>query len=257
MKILALDTSTQAMSIALMVATDDLKTAVLKAETTTNTKIKHSTQLLPLVNQLLMTIGWEASQLEAIVVTRGPGSYTGLRIGVTFAKTLAWTLQIPLYSLSSLEALIGNSHCQEGVAFTFINARRQTLFGAGYQLANGTIAKQILTSQYYTLAEYLDQIEIVLEQEQVDAHAPLYFISPDYEVFQSGIRERFNDRAVILTGERTLIRASQMVKLPLKVEDVATFIPEYLKRAEAEEHWQALHQEEAKRDGGHYVERAD
>lgn len=253
MKILALDTSTQAMSIALMVADADWQAATMMVETTTNTKIKHSTQLLPLVSALMTAIHWEAEDLEAIVVTRGPGSYTGLRIGVTFAKTLAWTLHIPLYSLTSLEALVGSSQVQNGQVFTFINARRHTLFGAGYRVSDGQIVEQLLPSQYYTLAEYLAQIQALAPT----GGSPRYFVSPDYATFAEGIQAAFDDQAEILTGERTLMRASQFLQLPLQREDVATFIPEYLKRAEAEEHWQQEHQEEAERDGGHYVERAD
>ncbi|MDO4680028.1 MAG: tRNA (adenosine(37)-N6)-threonylcarbamoyltransferase complex dimerization subunit type 1 TsaB [Aerococcus sp.] len=256
MKILALDTSTKAMSIALMEAVEDLNHARMQAETTTNTKIKHSTQLLPLVESLLRAIHWAPTDIEAVIVTRGPGSYTGLRIGVTFAKTMAWTLNIPLYSITSLEALSANHPVDDGLIFTFINARRQTLFGAGYQFKQGTIAEEVVTSDYYTLAEFLAQVEQVLK-ETTNPNQSLYFVSPDYQEFHDAIVARFGEQAVILTGEEVVMRASQWMHLPLRREDVATFIPEYLKRAEAEEHWREAHQEEALNDGGHYVERAD
>ncbi|WP_457826661.1 tRNA (adenosine(37)-N6)-threonylcarbamoyltransferase complex dimerization subunit type 1 TsaB, partial [Staphylococcus aureus] len=76
-------------------------------------KVNHSIQLMPTVKMLLEEANLTPKQLDAIIVAKGPGSYTGLRIGVTTAKTLAYTLNIPLYGVSSLQALAATIDAQE------------------------------------------------------------------------------------------------------------------------------------------------
>jgi len=97
--LLALDTSTSNMTIALA------KDGRLLSENDTEAVRNHSVQLLPNVQQLLREAGVSPKELAAVAVGHGPGSYTGVRIGVTAAKTLAWSLGIPLYGVSSLQAL--------------------------------------------------------------------------------------------------------------------------------------------------------
>jgi tRNA threonylcarbamoyladenosine biosynthesis protein TsaB len=96
---LALDTSTAALTIAL------LKDGQVIGERSTEADRNHSIRLLPDIQELLARFGQKAAGLNGIAVGRGPGSYTGIRMAVTAAKTLAWTLKLPLIGISSLEAL--------------------------------------------------------------------------------------------------------------------------------------------------------
>jgi len=96
---LALDTSTSNMTLAL------LQEGALIAEHHTEAVRNHSVQLLPHIQQLLSGAGIRPKDLASVAVGQGPGSYTGVRIGVTAAKTFAWSLGIPLYGVSSLKAL--------------------------------------------------------------------------------------------------------------------------------------------------------
>lgn len=96
---LALDTSTSNMTLAL------LREGVLVAEHHTEAVRNHSVQLLPHIQQLLSGAGIRPKDLGSVAVGQGPGSYTGVRIGVTAAKTFAWSLGIPLFGVSSLKAL--------------------------------------------------------------------------------------------------------------------------------------------------------
>lgn len=95
----ALDTSTAALTIAL------LKDGKVIGESSTEADRNHSIRLLPDIQELLAKHGQKAAGLSGIAVGRGPGSYTGIRMAVTAAKTLAWTLKLPLIGISSLEAL--------------------------------------------------------------------------------------------------------------------------------------------------------
>jgi tRNA threonylcarbamoyladenosine biosynthesis protein TsaB len=98
-RLLALDTSTSMMSIAILEDGKLLREAHIHAER------NHSLFLMPMIQELIQDMGMKLADLSGIAVGVGPGSYTGVRIGVTAAKTLAWTLKLPLIGVSSLEAM--------------------------------------------------------------------------------------------------------------------------------------------------------
>ena len=98
MKVLAFDTSSKALSLAI------LEDKQVLAETTINIKKNHSITLMPAIDFLMASLDWTPKDLDRIVVAEGPGSYTGLRIAVATAKTLAHTLNIELVGMSSLLA---------------------------------------------------------------------------------------------------------------------------------------------------------
>jgi tRNA threonylcarbamoyladenosine biosynthesis protein TsaB len=98
-RLLALDTSTSALSIAILEEGQLLQEAHIQADRT------HSLHLMPMIQEIIQAAGTKLSDLSGIAVGVGPGSYTGVRIGVTAAKTLAWTLKLPIIGVSSLEAV--------------------------------------------------------------------------------------------------------------------------------------------------------
>ena len=113
MKVLAFDTSSKALSVALLEEENRL------AELTLTIKKNHSITLMPTIEFLMTSIDWKPTDLDRIVVAEGPGSYTGLRIAVATAKTLAQTLKIDLVGVSSLLALVradtrGIAECSDG-----------------------------------------------------------------------------------------------------------------------------------------------
>jgi tRNA threonylcarbamoyladenosine biosynthesis protein TsaB len=97
--VLALDTSTASLSMAVVDGDDVLAERFVYAER------NHSVFLLPEIEAMVRALGLSPKDLHAVAIGRGPGSYTGVRIGVTVAKTFAWALGIPVYGVSSLEAL--------------------------------------------------------------------------------------------------------------------------------------------------------
>lgn len=121
MKILGIDTSTSAASVALM---DDHQ---LIGEMTLNDKKTHSQKLMLLIEKLLKMTDHTMQDLDAIAVGIGPGSFTGLRIGVTTAKGLAHGTGLPVIEVSSLEALSNNVFAPHPVC-AMMDARRDTVF---------------------------------------------------------------------------------------------------------------------------------
>lgn len=105
----------------------------------------HSTTLMPTLDAMLQSLNISAQNLKQIVVGVGPGSYTGSRIGVVVAKTLAHTLKIPLYRISSLALMASSvSHCAVCAA---IDARRSAVFAGRFQTKD---EPKVLTSERYT-----------------------------------------------------------------------------------------------------------
>ena len=128
MKILALDTSCKT---AMAVITDNGK---IIASIQLHDEKTHSVKLLPAIEYILSAADLKENELDAIAVTNGPGSYTGLRIGVTTAKTYAYTLNIPVIGINSLEALaasvdVGN----DNIICPLIDARNTRVYAAAYQ----------------------------------------------------------------------------------------------------------------------------
>ena len=102
MPVLAIDTSNKTLSVAIV---KDEGTIV---EQTVPDTLQHSVKLMPAIQEVLQESQVSMQELTGVIVAKGPGSYTGLRIGVTVAKTLAKTLRIPLKAVSSLQAIATN-----------------------------------------------------------------------------------------------------------------------------------------------------
>ena len=99
MKILAFETSAKAGSVALM------EDGVLLGQQYTNTGLTHSQTVMVMAQQLLENCALTPKDVEAVAVAAGPGSFTGVRIGVAAAKGFAWGGEIPCYGVSTLEAM--------------------------------------------------------------------------------------------------------------------------------------------------------
>ncbi len=127
MIILGIDTTTLSCSVAL------LQHETVLAEATLNIKKTHSERLMPLLDNLLTESGIEREALEAIAVAAGPGSFTGLRIGVSTARALAQGLSIPAVSVCTLEALAEAIPFPGTLICPLLDARRSQVYTALYR----------------------------------------------------------------------------------------------------------------------------
>jgi len=124
-KLLAIDTATNSIYLALLI---DGKIIDQVYQVGTS---NHSVTILPLIESLLVKQGLDLKAIEGILIGIGPGSYTGVRIGVAIAKMVGYLNQIPLYSFSSLALLATSSHHSHIIAS--IDARRNNAFMAAYE----------------------------------------------------------------------------------------------------------------------------
>src|SRR5438309_6062986 len=133
MNVLAIDTSNYSLGIALV------NQEQVIGEYITNMKKNHSIRVMPAIEKLMQDCEMKPTDLEKIVVAKGPGSYTGVRIGVTIAKTLAWTLNIPLVGISSLEALAANGRYFNGLLSPLFDARRGQIYTGLYHFKENNL----------------------------------------------------------------------------------------------------------------------
>ena len=122
MKILGIDTSTLCGSMAL------IEEQVLRAEINVNLGRKHTERLLPGLEWIFTELGIEPKELGAIVVGIGPGSFTGLRVGLSTAKGLALSLGIPILGISSLKTLAYAVRFYPGTILAVLDARKSQVF---------------------------------------------------------------------------------------------------------------------------------
>ena len=135
MKILALESSATAASAALC---EDER---LIAQSFRDTGLTHSQTLLPMTEELLAHCGLNVSDLDLIAVAAGPGSFTGLRIGVATAKGLAWAAELPCAGCSTLEAMSWNLAGFDGALCAAMDARRHQVYNARFRAENGRIVR--------------------------------------------------------------------------------------------------------------------
>ena len=131
MLILAFETSAKAASVALHDGNG------LLGESYQNTGLTHSQTLMVMAEDLLKQCGKTASDVTAVAVAEGPGSFTGVRIGVAAAKGFAWGAQLPCYGVSTLEAMARNLGVYQGYVVPAMDARRNQVYNARFKVKNG------------------------------------------------------------------------------------------------------------------------
>ncbi|HEY4232265.1 MAG TPA: tRNA (adenosine(37)-N6)-threonylcarbamoyltransferase complex dimerization subunit type 1 TsaB [Lacipirellulaceae bacterium] len=130
MRIIAIETSGQAGSVAALEAMgSELR---LLREATLSGGSRTAQSLAPLTRQLLADAGWSAKSIELVAVAVGPGSFTGLRIGVTMAKTFAYVVEAQIIGINTLEVVADQARIAAGALWAVMDAQRQELFAAKF-----------------------------------------------------------------------------------------------------------------------------
>ncbi|MBE6922738.1 MAG: tRNA (adenosine(37)-N6)-threonylcarbamoyltransferase complex dimerization subunit type 1 TsaB [Ruminococcaceae bacterium] len=155
MLILAFETSAKAASVAL---TENGK---LLGESYQNTGLTHSQTLMVMAEDLLKQCGKTVNDITAVAVAEGPGSFTGVRIGVAAAKGFAWGREIPCYGISTLEAMAVSLGAWEGHVCACMDARRNQVYNALFYVNQGTLERfsedrAIALSDLKTDLEHID-----------------------------------------------------------------------------------------------------
>ena len=152
MLILAFETSAKAASVAL---TENGK---LLGESYQNTGLTHSQTLMVMAEDALKQCGKTAQDVQAVAVAAGPGSFTGVRIGVAAAKGFAWGAEIPCYGVSTLEAMAESLGAFDGYVCACMDARRSQVYNALF-LAQGGKLTRIAEDRAISLADLKEELK--------------------------------------------------------------------------------------------------
>ncbi len=233
MIVLAMDTSTRTGSVA--VAGED----GLIAEYNLNIAETHASRLMPMIDQVLKDAHLTITEMDAIAVGLGPGSFTGLRIGIATAKGLAMALNKPIVGIPTLDALAHNLSYTPGLICPILDAKRGEIYAAlyhyhGYTLPGGRQALKKLTEDLVlTMKELLRRIN-----EQVT------FLGDAIDIYRDPIEKELGKKVSFAPHHLRLPRAANVATLGLEKlkagekGPLPKIRPLYVRRAEAEVQWQ-------------------
>ncbi len=215
---LAIDTSTDTASLAIVLNGEIL------AELTWRCQKNHSVELMPNLSQLLKQTKLELKSISYIIVARGPGSFNGLRVGISTAKALAFSLEIPLVGISTLEAE-AYQHAETGLPVCPIfSAGRSEIAAATYQRKG---------SQWYQITpEHITTVGALGSKLTTKT----IFCGQITPAIASQLKVKLKERAIIPPPASRLRRASFLAELGLKrlkagdLDRPATLQPIYLRR---------------------------
>ena len=186
MNILGIESSGLVASAALL--QDDTITALA----TVNNHLTHSQTLLPLVEDVRRMADFAWNDLDAIAVSAGPGSFTGLRIGSSTAKGLAQALDVPIVPVPTLDALaVGYGVC-DGVVCPIMDARRKQVYTGVYRIRGNQDHTQILESVLDNEAVAMDELLVKLEELGETVH----FLGDGVPVQKERIAAFFTERGI-------------------------------------------------------------
>ena len=224
MLILAFETSAKAASVAL---TQD---GTLLGESYQNTGLTHSQTLMVMAEDLLKQCSKTVADLDAVAVAEGPGSFTGVRIGVAAAKGLSWGAELPCYGISTLEAMAVSLGIYEGYVCPCMDARRNQVYNAMFYVNHGKL-ERIREDRAIALADLKTELEQLngpiylvgdgsrLTHKTLSAEIPNLILPPEHRMHQRAVGVAILAEAKAAAGENG---------------DAAALTPNYLRLSQAE-----------------------
>ncbi|NIA07012.1 MAG: tRNA (adenosine(37)-N6)-threonylcarbamoyltransferase complex dimerization subunit type 1 TsaB [Actinobacteria bacterium] len=225
-KILAIETSSRAGSIGL--AQGDELLGVERFERSP----RHVAELLPAINRETQKLGWKANDLDEVYVSAGPGSFTGLRIGITVAKTLAQACGVRIVAVPSIEVIAANAPPTAVNVGVVLDAKRKQVFAGRFVRENGRLINTLE-------ACLIDPRQFVNESPR-----PLLLIGEGIKYHQEALTAEgvnIGDESLAWPRAEMMHRIGQAMADKGEFADPSTLAPIYLRRPEAEELWIKRH----------------
>lgn len=235
MRVVGIDTASGTASVALV------ENGLLLAERTdlaekapgnaNKRNSNHAETLLPLIQAIFDSTGVSLQNIDGFALTIGPGSFTGLRIGLSTVKGLAYGWQIPVVGVSTLLAQASRVIDKKGVICALLDARKNEVYAALFRRA-GDIVSRVTEDAVASLANVIEMVR------SVQMGAPCWFIGDGAEKYKDLLQglpgEPLLDEANYPTMAATVARLSEDRFRSNKIEDLGTLTPIYLRQAEAE-----------------------
>lgn len=225
MKILAIDSSSMVASVA--VAENDN----LIAEYTVNYKKTHSQTLLPMIDEICKMTETDMQTIEAVAITGGPGSFTGLRIGSATAKGFGLALDIPIINVPTIDAMAYNLYGTGGVVCPIMDARREQVYTGIYTFKDGKF-EIIMEQQPMALAGLIEKLNEIGEKVTFTGDG----ISAYKEIIDKKMTVKYEFAPLHLRVPRAgaLATLAMVYAKENKLESAAEHAPEYLRMSQAE-----------------------
>ena len=225
MKILAIDSSGMTATVAVL---EDDK---LSAEYTINYKKTHSQTLVPMLDEIKKMTELDLDSLDAIAVAKGPGSFTGLRIGSATAKGLGLALDKPIVPVSTLEGLAMNAWGYDRLVCPIMDARRDQVYTGIYRFEGGSL-KTVMEGTAESIDELMGQLDKLGER--------VLFLGDGVPVFKDTIDAGLKVDHEYAPAHMSRQRAGALAVLAAvyytegRTESAADHRPEYLRPSQAE-----------------------
>ena len=233
MKILGIDTSSMATSIAIV---EDNK---LISEYTVNTKQTHSQKLMPMLENMVNISGMNINEIDAIAVCEGPGSFTGLRIGMATAKAVAHVNNLPIISVNSVEILAANMDLNNKKICSILDAQRTQVYMGKYQFTNNKL-EELQSVDVVEIDDLLEQLSKSKEEWILVGEAVYKYEDKILEV----------KNIQIPSPSHNVNKASSLCSIAMNkykedkdIYDCYTVMPKYIRKSQAE----VQHDEKMKR----------
>ena len=224
MLILAFETTAKAGSVAL------LEDGKLLAESYQNTGLTHSQTLMVMAEDMLKAAGKAMADVTAVAVAEGPGSFTGVRIGVAAAKGLAWGGELPCYGVSTLESMALTLGTYQGYICPVMDARRNQVYNALFYVNSG-IVERISEDRAIALAD------LKTELERLDG--PIFLVGDGSNLTFNTLKDTIP--SLVLPPEHRMHQRASGVALAAAKKiasgdpgDAASMTPNYLRLSQAE-----------------------
>jgi tRNA threonylcarbamoyladenosine biosynthesis protein TsaB len=230
MLILGIDTSTSTGGVALV--SDERLIANYQLDLT----VTHSARLFPAIDAMFRDTQLTLNNLSGIAVAIGPGSFTGLRIGVATAKSLAYLNKIPLIGISTLEALAYPLSTSNLFIYPILDALRGEVYTGGFQAQHGRLDR-IFDDVVSSIPDLLAQL-----------HFPCLFTGNGIAKHQQEIEDALGERALFAPLNLQVVLPSSIAELGLQKlaagiqDDPLKLEPRYIRRPEAELVWEKKQQ---------------
>lgn len=222
MKLLAIDTSGPVCGVAILTDTG------IAYECATVNKLTHSTNLMPMVEAAFAATGLTLADMERIAVVTGPGSFTGVRIGVSTAKGLAHGAGKPCVAVDALEAMAAGAGGFDGVLCPIQDARAGQVYGAAFKATAGR-PERLLDDAPMKLEDYVEAIRPLGER--------FLFLGDGMPVQREKLSALLGEKAVFALPQQAYLRPGAVAYLGSMEEkelDYLQLMPMYLRAPNAE-----------------------
>lgn len=223
MKLLAIDTSGPVCGVAILVD------GAIRYDCAVINKLTHSVNLMPMIDAAFQASGLTIADMDRLAVVSGPGSFTGVRIGVSTLKGLAHGANKPCVAVDALEAMAAGAGEFAGVVCPIQDARAGQVYGAAFTVGADGLPQRLMEDIPLKLEEYVERIRTLGQR--------FLFLGDGMPVHRAKLQALLGDAAVFAPAQSAYLRPASVAFLAEKIQDEVDYLalePMYLRAPNAE-----------------------